>query len=203
MSKDEIIEYEELLKTLAYDIYHRGMGAIDKASDRALDLTLELQALVYNKVKEIDHKITELKKQYEVLANFWVKYPYKEEDMIFGKELKSLKDLIEKNLEKTKKRDISQILPLMFSELNLAEEKVQLLKDLKVDLKKKWVFRRRLTDFLRNFLLLETLLVTFYVIGYLLESSLLESLLSIPMFLIISVVLLLLCLILAYTKNPE
>ncbi|WP_028841835.1 tetratricopeptide repeat protein [Thermodesulfobacterium hveragerdense] len=203
MTKDEIKEYEELLKTLAYDIYHRGMGAIDKASDRALDLTLELQALVYNKVKEINHKITELKKQYEVLATFWSKYPYKEEDIIFGKELKTLKNLLEKNLENTKKRDISQILTLMFSELNLAEEKVQLLKDLKDDLKRKWVFRRRLTDFLRNFLLLETLLVTFYVIGYLFEDSFLESLLTIPVFLIISVVILFLCLILAYTKNPE
>ncbi|QER41898.1 hypothetical protein F1847_03725 [Thermodesulfobacterium sp. TA1] len=203
MTKEEVKDYEEKLKTLAYEIYHKGMGAIDKASDRALDLNLELQSLVYNKIKEMNQKLTELRKQYEVFANFWLRYPYKDEDLIFGKELKALKELIEKNIERTQKRDISQVLSLIVSELNLAEEKVDILKNLKDELRKKWLFKQRLADFLRNFLLLETFLVVLYVLGYFAEFSFLENLLSLPVFLTISVFLLILCLILAYAKNPE
>ena len=203
MSKAEREEYEQKIKKIRNDIYSGGVAVIEKASDKALDLSLELQAYVYNKLKAIRSDLEEVKKEYEVLAVFWKRYPYKGEDFIFGKELKNIADLLQRISKRLGRKDVSGVLNVMISELDSARKRIQRLKELKEELNKKWIFRRRLADFLKNFSIMESFLVLLYVFSYLGTFESLGNFLNFPLFLLFSFLSLIICLIIAYFKNYE
>jgi len=203
MSKSEKEEFENKLKSIRNSIYSGGIATIEKASDKALDLSLELQAYVYNKLKAIRNELEDVKRDYEVLATFWKRYPYKGEDLVFGKELKNIAGLIEKVVKKLNRKDVASVLNTMFSDLETAKKKIEKLKKLQGELNKKWIFRRRLADFLKNFSLMETFLVAVYVLSFLGPLGSLSNFLNFPMFILFSFLSLFVCLIIAYFKNYE
>jgi len=203
MTKKEREEYEEKLKKIRNDIYSGGVAVIEKASDKALDLTLELRAYTYNKIKNIRSELEEVKKEYELLAVFWKRYPYKGEDFVFGKELKSIADLLTRINKRLLKKDVSGILNVIMSELETVKKKLDRLKSLQEELNKKWIFRRRLADFLKNFTVIELFLVVLYVLSYFETFKGLGSFLDFPMFLVFSFLSLIICLVIAYFKNYE
>lgn len=203
LSKEEKQGYEEKLKKISTEIYTKGLGGIEKAGEKALTLTLELQAFIYNKIKEIQNKVNSLEKKYESLFNFWNGYPYKEEDINFGQGLKMFGSMLERLSYFIKRKDISQQFSVVFSTVQEAEELVKKLEIIREDLKKKWLFRKRLADFIKCFSFLEMLLVSLYILVYFGEISELQKFLTIPIFFGISSLFLLFCLVFAYYKNPE
>ncbi len=203
MSSDEKKEYEERLKKLGDDIYRGGIVTIEKASDKALDLVLELRAYVYNKTKIVKAQLEEIKKEYETLALFWQNYPYQAEDFVFGKQLKSLAELINKILKKLKSKDVSGALHVLLLEIQNCKKNIASLNEMKKDLHKKWIFRKRLAEFIKNFSILESLLVLFYLISSIGTFGSISNFLNFPLFLLFSFIFLIICLITAYFKHYE
>lgn len=203
MPKEEQLEYEEKLRRVAKEIYAKGLGGIEKAGERALTLNLELQAYIHRKIKEIQVKLEDLKKKYRNLSNFWTIYPYKGEDAVFGHNLKTLGDLLEKVSTFMKRKEVSQQLILVFSTLKEAESIVEKLSPLQAELEKKWLFRKRLFDFIKTFTFLEILLVSVYILVHFGEIGGLQNFFNLPLFFGLSFVFLIFCLLFAYYKNPE
>ncbi len=203
MSEDERKEYEEKLKNISNKIYNGGIGIIEKAADNAMDLTLEFRAYVYNKLKIVQEEFKRLEEEYNFLALFWQKYPFKYEDVIFGKELKDLSELINRISTLLKRKNVTDFLSQILSDLKTCRMKIDILKELKEKLNKKWIFRRRLADFLKTFTVLESFLVFIYAGSFLINLESLENILNFPMFLILSLLFLVICLIVSYLKHYE
>lgn len=203
MPKEEQLEYEEKLRKVAKEIYTKGLGGIEKAGEKALTINLELQAYIHRKIKEIQVKLEDLKKKYRNLSNFWTIYPYKGEEVVFGHNLKTLGDLLEKISTFMKRKEVSQQLILIFSNLKEAESLVEKLRPLQAELEKKWLFRKRLFDFIKTFTFLEIVLVSVYILVHFGEIGGLQNLLNLPLFFGLSFVFLIFCLLFAYYKNPE
>jgi len=105
---------------------------------------------------------------------------------------------------KLKRKDPLDVLSLLISEINSCKEKAETLKTLKEDLIKKWSFRIRLADFLRNFSLLEFIIASIYIIiPYLPISGSFKNFFNTSSFLLISSLLLIICLIFSYFKKYD
>ncbi len=203
MSEKEQKEYEEKLKDISDKIYSGGIGIIEKAADRAMDLTLEFRGYIYNKLKTIQRDFEEVEREYKLLLSFWQKYPFKQEDASFGRNLKVLSELVNRVSSYLKKQDVTKFLSQMISDVKTCKTKIKELKELKEDLNKKWIFRRRLADFLRTFTILETFLVFVYISSFFLNLKGLGSFFNFPMFLVFSIILLIVCLVVSYLKHYE
>ncbi len=203
MSENERKEYEEKLKNISNKIYNGGIGVIEKAADKAMDLTLEFRAYIYNKLKVVQKEFKEVEEEYNLLVLFWQKYPFKHEDIIFGKELKNLSELVNRISTLLKRKDLTDFLSQILSDLKTCKMKIGILKELKEKLNKKWIFRKRLADFLKIFTILESFLVFVYAGSSLINLEGLENILNFPMFLILSLLFLIICLIVSYLKHYE
>ncbi|AEH23002.1 hypothetical protein TOPB45_0904 [Thermodesulfobacterium geofontis OPF15] len=204
LSDSEKKEYEERLSQIRENIHKGGLGLIESGYSKALEIDLELQGYIYRIIKNLREDFEKIKSDYKNLSSFWRKYPYKYEDVNFGKELKIFSDLVQKIEVKLKRRDPSDVLSFLISEINSCKEKAETLKTLKEDLIKKWSFRIRLADFLRNFSLLEFIIAGVYIIvPYLPISENFKNFFSTSSFLLISLLLLIICLFFSYFKKYE
>ncbi len=195
-------EYEEKLKELYKKIHQGGIGAIEKASEVALELSLELQGLFFNRVKELHSNLEEIKAVYERLRKFWNAYPYKATDPYFGKRLKDLASLIESINKKLVSSRLNKMLKLVLKEVEAGQKIVKELLELEEELRRKWIFRKRLYYFLRSFSFIEGFLLALYIaLNYFSESFL--EILSPFYFVIISFIIMIFCLINAYFKEPS
>ncbi len=197
-------EYEEKLSHLRTYIYKQNLDSIEKVSQKALEINLEFQGYIYRKIKTLQEDLKAIKENARVFQNFWQRYPYRYEDTNFGKELKELLNLINKIDIKLKRKDPSDVLSTVISEIELGKQKVENLKNQKEKLIKKWNFRIKLADFLRNFTLSEIALTTFYIIlPYFTVFKNLEKFLNLYSFLFFSFVLLIVFILLSYFKHYE
>jgi len=195
-------EYEEKLKELHKKIYHGGIRAIEKASEVALELSLELQGLFFNRVKEIQTALEEIKSSYEKLRKFWNSYPYKASDPYFGRRLKDLASLIDNVNKKIYSPRLNKIIKLVIKEIEAGQKMIKELLELEEELRKKWIFRKRLYYFLKNFSLIEGLLLSLYVaLNYFSETA--SEVLNPFSFFLISFIIMIFCLINAYFKGPR
>ncbi len=204
MEEAEIKKYSEKIDVLRKKIYEGGFNSLERAEKEALELTLELQAYIYNQIKKIQKTLKEIIKDYETFRTFWIKYPYKKEDAFFGTNLKEIGENINKIKETLKKRDISKVLK---SILNLLEESKEKLNNLKISqekLKSKWFFRNRLAYFLKVFLIGEGLLVSIYLVPlFLIPFNSITSFLSFSWFILFSFMILVISLISVKIKRDD
>ncbi len=204
LSEAEKKEYEERLFKVREDIHKGGLGLIEKGYQKALEMDLEFQGYIYRIIQNLKNEFEKIKANYRGLSSFWKKYPYKYEDMEFGKELKIFSDLVQKVEIKLKRKDPTDVLSILISEIESCKNKAETLVTLKDKLIKKWSFRIRLADFLKNFSLLELLIASFYIIlPYLPFFESFKVIFNLPSFLFASFVLLIFCLFIAYFKNYE
>ena len=119
----------------------------------------------------------------------------------FGRELKNLSDLMQKIEVKLKRKDPSDVLSVLFSEINSCKKLIENLNIMKEDLIKKWNFRIRLANFLKNFTLSEIFLASFYIIfQYFPISESIKDILNFPSFLFISFIFLIIGTLFSYFK---
>ena len=124
--------------------------------------------------------------------------------MFFGKELKNLSDLMQKIEVKLKRRDPTDVLSVLFSEINSCKNIIENLNIMKEDLIKKWNFRIRLANFLKNFTLSEIFLASFYIIfQYFPISENIKDILNFPSFLFISFIFLIIWAFFSYFKHYD
>ena len=193
--------YEERLAKIREDVHKKGLGLIESAAQRALELDLEFQGYVYKQIQNLRNEFEKIKNTYRILHSFWRKYPYKYENVFFGKELKNLSDLMQKIEVKLKRRDPSDVLPVLFSEINSCKKIIENLNIMKEDLIKKWNFRIRSANFLKNFTLSEIFLASFYIIfQYFPISESIKNILNFPSFLFISFIFLIIWALFSYFK---
>lgn len=103
---------------------------------------------------------------------------------------------------KLKRRDPTDVLSALFSEINSCKKMIENLNIMKEDLIKKWNFRIRLANFLKNFTLSEIFLASFYIIfQYFPISESIKNVLNFPSFLFISFIFLIICILLSYFKH--
>jgi len=204
MSEKEIESYEQQIKTLREYIYEGGLKKIERASELSLELNFELQGYIFNKIRLIQNKVQNLQQDYETLRSFWTSYPYKREDSFFGDTLKEIYHVISDTNRKLKSRDLSKFIKLILKELEGAQKRIEKLKKAKEELNKKWIFRKRVYEFSKNFIILESLLTIFYTGGHFLSVFKgFENVLSFGSFFFISLVFLIFCLLSAYLKHYE
>lgn len=204
LSESEIKEYEERLTKIREDVYKGGLGLIENAYQRALEMDLELQGYIYRLVKNLKNEFEKIKTIYKNIVSFWKKYPYKYEAPNFGKELKELFELIQKIDYKLKRKDPSDALTSLISEIESCKKLTERLNVIKNDLVKKWNFRIKLANFLKTFSIYEFLIVSLYIIfPYLPISENIKSFFNLFSFLFISFVLLIISLLTSYFKDYE
>ncbi len=203
-SEKEKKEYEKRLSDLRESLYKGSLDNIEKASQKALEIDLEFQGYIYKKIKSLQEALKVLRENAIVFQRFWQRYPYKYEDITFGKDLKELWDLINKINIKIKRKDPSDILSILISEIDSGKQKVENLKIQKEKLIKKWNFRMKLANFLRNFTLSEIALTIIYIIlPYFPGFKNLERFLTPSSFLFFSFILLIIFISLSYLKHYE
>ncbi|MCX8041295.1 MAG: hypothetical protein N3A56_02240 [Thermodesulfobacteriaceae bacterium] len=196
MNEEEIKKYTEKIETLRKKIYEGGLKAIEKAEEQALELILELQAYIYNQIKNIQESLKEITQEYEKLKFFWEKYPYKQEDIFFGTILKEIGESINKIGGILKKRDVGKEIKFILNNLKENRENLNYLKGHRERLKNKWYFRKRLSYFLKVFLIGEGTLVTLYLLPFFLAPfSPIASIFSFPWFILLSFIILVISLI--------
>ncbi len=195
-------EYEAKLKELHKKIYQGGIGAIEKASELALELSLELQGLFFSRIKELNSALEEMKNMYEKFRNFWNKYPYKTLEPYFGTKLKELAHIIESINKKLMSSKRNKMLKLVIKEIETGEKLIKELSELEGELRKKWIFRKRLYYFLRSFSILESILLSLYIaLKYFSETG--SELLNPFSFIVVSFIVMIFCLINAYFKGSS
>ena len=204
LSDSEKKEYEKTLSQIRENIHKGGLGLIESGYSKALEMDLELQGYIYRIIKNLKEDFEKVKTNHKSLISFWRKYPYKYEDVSFGKELKVFSDLVQKIEVKLKRKDPIDVLHILISEINSCKEKAETLKTLKEKLIKKWSFRVRLADFLRNFSLLEFIIAGIFIIfPYLPIFGTLKNFFNISSFLLVSFLLLILCIFFSYFKRYD
>ncbi|MCD6548079.1 MAG: hypothetical protein J7K10_01235 [Thermodesulfobacterium sp.] len=202
LSDAEKREYEERLSKIRENVHKGGIGLIESAYQRALELDLEFQGYIYRLIQKIKNDFENIKSISIHMSRFWERYPYKNEDVEFGKELKNLSNLLQKIEFQVRKKDPSNVLSTLISEINTCKKLVENLKITKENIAKKWNFRMRLADFLKNFSVSEFFIACIYIIiPYLPISETMKNFFTFPSFLSVSLVLLLICLFLSYSKD--
>lgn len=196
MNEEEIKKYTEKIETLRKKIYEGGLKDIEKAEEQALELILELQAYIYNQIKNIQESLKEITQEYEKMRFFWEKYPYKQEDVFFGRILKEIGENINKIREILKKRDVGKEIKSILNTLKKNSENLNYLKSHQERLKNKWYFRKKLFYFLKVFLIGEGVLIIFYLLPFFLAPfSPITSILSFSWFVLLSFIILIISLI--------
>jgi len=197
-------EYEERLSQIRENIHKGGLGLIESGYSKALEMDLELQGYIYRIIQNLREDFEKVKSDYKNLSSFWRKYPYKYEDISFGKELKVFSDLVQKIETKLKEKDPTDVLSLLISEINSCKKEAETLKALKENLIKKWSFRVRLAYFLEIFSLLEFITASIFIIfPYLPISGILKNFFNISSFLLVSFLLLIICIFFSYFKKYD
>ncbi|MFN4132676.1 MAG: hypothetical protein ACK4GE_06345, partial [Caldimicrobium sp.] len=196
MTEEENSEYETKIKEIRGNIYKGGVALIEEASKKALEASLELSGYVFTKQKKIRKELQKYEKLYRDHYNFWMKYPYKLEDVIFGQRLKSCHALMERMEKRLLRKELAKELAFLNKELMELQSHMEELVKLKVELEKKWKFRREMVKFIKRFTLAEGALVSLYILPlFFPEFNLLGSLQNFTSFLILSIILFLLVLL--------
>lgn len=204
LSDAEKKEYEEKLSKIRDNIHKGGLGLIEDGYHKALEMDLEFQGYIYRIIKNLKDEFEKIKTDYGKFSSFWRKYPYKYEDVEFGKELKVFSDLVQKIEVKLKRKDPTDVLSTLTSEIDSCKKKAETLKNLKEKLIKKWEFRVRVAEFLRSFSLLEFLIASLYIIfPYLPLSETIKSFFNLSSFIFVSFILLVICIFLSYFKKYD
>jgi len=157
-------DYLERLKKLSQDIHQGGLALVDSASKQVLELALELNGYVFSRIKKLKQEFEPLRYTFRKLSEFWTIYPYKTEDTFFGQSLKKAEELILRIERRLKRSEPSKELKFLESEFKQLKEIVENLQTAKLELQKKWEFRKRLYSFIKNFSLAEGLNLIFHVV---------------------------------------
>lgn len=196
MTEEERSEYEAKIKEIRNSIYKGGVALIEEASKRALESALELSGYIFTKSKKIRNELQKYKNLYQNCHNFWIKYPYKVEDSIFGQRLKRSYELLEKMEKRLMRKDLTKELGLLNKELIQLQAYMEELIKLKPALENKWRFRKEVLKFIKRFSLAEGVLTALYLLPFFYpELNFLGSLQNVTSFFILSVILFLLVLL--------
>ncbi len=202
LSEEEIKEYEERLNKVRENAHHGGLGLIEISYKQALELDLEFQGYIYRFIKNLKNEFGKIKDSLKTLLSFWERYPYKHESPYFGKDLKTLSELVQRLEAKLKRRDPTDVLSSIVSEIDSCKSLVENLNHAKGDLVKKWNFKMKVANFLKTFSTLEFLIASLYIISpYLPISETLKSFFNFSSFFFVSFILLIFCLFVAYFKD--
>ncbi len=202
LSESRIKEFEEKLKELYNDIVNGGLGTLERASKQALELGLEFQSILARNLKEVRENLHYVKREYEKLRYFWNKYPYKRDDPEFGKTLKEVGEIIVSLEKKLSAKNSTKMIKIMVKESETAVKKIAELKNLQEELKKKWIFRKKLYHFLTTFSVIEGILLAFYIIVNVFSVfSTMQPLFGIESFIIVSFIIMIFCIVNAWNKN--
>ncbi|BAU23967.1 hypothetical protein THC_1603 [Caldimicrobium thiodismutans] len=202
MLEEEISEINEKLRKIRKEAYEGGIALVEKAGKRAMELALELNGYIFSKLKKYQKELASYKDRYQILVEFWNKYPYKAEDVYFGQRLKSSYEIMDKLSKLMKRSEIAKELKFIGKEITKLKQQLEDLGKLKPMLEKKWKFRKKLVKFIRNFSLAEAGLLLIYIIPMFYQNlNLLGPFLSLPYFFLFSFLLFLIVLILVQFED--
>ncbi|MCD6490194.1 MAG: hypothetical protein J7K20_05655, partial [Thermodesulfobacterium sp.] len=202
LSDTEKRKYEERLSKIRENVHKGGIGLIESAYQRALELDLEFQGHIYKLIQKIKNDFENVRSISIRLSRFWKRYPYKIEDLEFGKKLKNLSSLLQKIELKVNRKDPTGVLSDLISEINTCKKMVENLKIAKEEMARKWNFRMKLADFLKMFSVSEFFITCIYIIiPYLPISGTIKKFFTFPSFIFFSFMLLIICLFFSYSRD--
>ncbi len=189
--EEEIMEIEEKLRKMRRLAYEGGVALIEEAGRLAMELALELNGYILSKIKKYKKEITFLEDRYQILANFWKVYPYKNEDITFGQKLKTSFELIERIQKRLKRSEVAKELKFISKDLEKIKVLLEDLVALRPQLEKKWRVRKKLLKFIKTFFISESILAVIYTLPlFLPQGKVFLSFLSFSSFIILSLILL-------------